>query len=1004
MAKLSGEQSCGSAVNVAAKVGVELVDCTRSWDSNNVTLKFKAYVYCTDQYTKNSIAIYVNGEEYTVFNSNSGANQTTVDKKYKTSTITLTLSCSGSSTTFKVGVNGTTWNPSSAKTNFTFTLSSAPAKKYKITYNANGGTWSGAAYTTKTKGTDVKLSTTKPTKTGFTFKGWGLSTSDTSVDYAAGATYTKDASDTLYAIWSENYVNIKYYSNYATSYNGTDTVKNTPAGTNVLLKEQKYYYNNSYSSGLNNYDSKNTLGMLRTGYTNLKKWGTTTSGGTTIGQDTAFTGQELAEKLGKSLKADGSSFSDNLYAQWSAIDYTLKINPNGGYRVSDNSTATTSATYNYKDTATVTKRARTGYELTGYKLTATSDGSTSVCGAKITLNSDKTASYTQGYCNVTATAQWRILTNDIEYKANGGTFSSSFATTQTKNYGATATIKAFSGTTPGGSKFKEWNTEPDGSGTSYAAGASYSKNADLTLYAIYTLNTYKITYNANGGTFSTAFNNKNPQSKTHGVTVNIYNFDGTVKSGNKFAGWNTKANGSGTAYAAGAAYKTNANLTLYAQWATSFSKVGVPTNLTVTDNGDNTFTVSCKTGASGTNNKTSGVAVLVTIDGTTPTTLVSTHKFDIAGGPSTTVSETIDLTGFANCVMYTFFGADAIGPVKFRARTEGAAGSSYYSAWTDVVSGNVTFHTKMWEPKIISPRKSGETIGTLSSYKFSWGTPTTGTIVNNSIAGYNYRVYDETSGTNVAIGTTTNLYYTLPANKLTAGHTYRLYVQTISSLAGMNSIEAESGRLTVKNIIPFDPVIPTFSSAAQLPTTMHNSEELFINTGEGNVVKITWPASVAENNEVKDYTVYITDSQTGLVYSNKNTRENVAYISATMVQDAMDDAARSGDITFSVDIRANSVYGAYYGSSLENTFTVRCTEACTGTYVEDTNSDETIRKRAIALVKVSEASGDSWKLATKCYSRDPHDAWALSDIRYEALFDERNEIFVDENDEPIYIY
>jgi uncharacterized repeat protein (TIGR02543 family) len=39
-----------------------------------------------------------------------------------------------------------------------------------------------------------------------------------------------------------------------------------------------------------------------------------------------------------------------------------------------------------------------------------------------------------------------------------------------------------------------------------------------------------------------------------------------VKTGSTFAGWNTAANGSGTAYAVSASYTTEATVTLYAQW------------------------------------------------------------------------------------------------------------------------------------------------------------------------------------------------------------------------------------------------------------------------------------------------------------------------------------------------------------------------------------------------------------------------------------------------------
>ena len=93
-----------------------------------------------------------------------------------------------------------------------YTAEVFPKATYKVTYNANGG--SGAPSTqTKTYGSNLTLSSTKPTRTGYTFQGWGTSASDTSVDYAAGATYSKNAAITLYAIWKANTYTISFNAN-----------------------------------------------------------------------------------------------------------------------------------------------------------------------------------------------------------------------------------------------------------------------------------------------------------------------------------------------------------------------------------------------------------------------------------------------------------------------------------------------------------------------------------------------------------------------------------------------------------------------------------------------------------------------------------------------------------------------------------------------------------------------------------------------------------------------
>lgn len=70
---------------------------------------------------------------------------------------------------------------------------------HTVKYNANGGT-DAPSNQTKWYGTVLTLSSSKPTRTGYTFLGWGTSSTDTTVDYNAGANYGADADVTLYAI------------------------------------------------------------------------------------------------------------------------------------------------------------------------------------------------------------------------------------------------------------------------------------------------------------------------------------------------------------------------------------------------------------------------------------------------------------------------------------------------------------------------------------------------------------------------------------------------------------------------------------------------------------------------------------------------------------------------------------------------------------------------------------------------------------------------------------
>ena len=84
--------------------------------------------------------------------------------------------------------------------------------RYSVSYYANGG--SGAPDgQTKIHGIDLTLRSTKPTKTGYTFKGWTNDPNSTEVIWTAGGKYTINASRKLYAVWKANTYTISYDAN-----------------------------------------------------------------------------------------------------------------------------------------------------------------------------------------------------------------------------------------------------------------------------------------------------------------------------------------------------------------------------------------------------------------------------------------------------------------------------------------------------------------------------------------------------------------------------------------------------------------------------------------------------------------------------------------------------------------------------------------------------------------------------------------------------------------------
>lgn len=76
--------------------------------------------------------------------------------------------------------------------------------------------------TSRTTNPSIKLSSTIPTRTNYTFLGWSTNSGATSATYSAGGTYTFSENTTLYAVWKPNpphNVKVNFVSNTTTSIN-----------------------------------------------------------------------------------------------------------------------------------------------------------------------------------------------------------------------------------------------------------------------------------------------------------------------------------------------------------------------------------------------------------------------------------------------------------------------------------------------------------------------------------------------------------------------------------------------------------------------------------------------------------------------------------------------------------------------------------------------------------------------------------------------------------------
>jgi uncharacterized repeat protein (TIGR02543 family) len=264
-----------------------------------------------------------------------------------------------------------------------------------------------------------------------------------------------------------------------------------------------------------------------------------------------------------------------LYARWTQ-QQTLTVTYNGNGNTSgtapiDPNLYETGMTVTVKDnTGTM---AKTGSTFAGWNTAADGSGTAYASGTTFQMAS----------ANITLYAVWTSKpTFTVTYNGNTNTSGTAPADANKYETGVTVTVKDNSGLlVKTGSTFTGWNTAADASGTTYAAGATFPMpSANVTLYAVWTTKpTFTVAYNGNTNTSGTAPADANKYET--GATVTVKDNTGLlVKTGSTFTGWNTAADGSGTAYATGATFPMgNANITLYAVWTTK------PT-FTVTYNGN----------------------------------------------------------------------------------------------------------------------------------------------------------------------------------------------------------------------------------------------------------------------------------------------------------------------------------------------------------------------------------------------------------------------------------
>ena len=234
-------------------------------------------------------------------------------------------------------------------------------------------------------------------------------------------------------------------------------------------------------------------------------------------------------------------------------EYTVTLNKQSGTGGTDSVKAT-----NGSAMPAATAPANPGYIFTGY-WDATSGG-TQYYNADMSSarNWDKAA-------NPALYARWSTDSYTITYHLNGGDNPGNPASYSVE----TPTITLLAPTRTNYT-FNGWY---DNSGFTGSAVTTIPNGStgDKEFWAKWTANPYTVTYSSTGHTAGTV-----PSNQTQGydttITVGNGNLRGAViitgKIWQRFTGWNTESNGSGTAYQPGATFTLTGNITLYAQYTT----------------------------------------------------------------------------------------------------------------------------------------------------------------------------------------------------------------------------------------------------------------------------------------------------------------------------------------------------------------------------------------------------------------------------------------------------
>lgn len=478
-----------------------------------------------------------------------------------TKDITYYAQWSINSYTLTFNPNGGTVTPTSKNLEYNSVYGTLPtptrASDAQYTYTFAG--W----YTAATGGTQVTAATKMAAKDTTVYAHWASNTRSYTVSYqtiygtlnrtSQSVAYNSKGSCTL--TMPDNTAEFTYtFVGWYTAANGggtkvgseltleTPAIKGTVTYYAYVTRSTKSYTHTFNANGGGTVSpatitkAYNTaLGTLptvsRTGYTFVGWFDTSAvSGGTQATTTTKVTGTKT------------------WYARWSINSYTFTFDKNGG-----NTPSSTTITKEYNTAVgtlpTCTRNANNTYTYTfaGWFDTSSSSGGTQLTtSTKVTSNKTWYARWTPTYKNYTVT-----------WDGNGGTPSKSSSSFHYND--ALGTLPTATRT---GYTFKGWSTSKTGT---VNVNTTTKVTANVTYYAVWTINSYTWTFDANGGTGDTT---KTLNYNATLSTLPTASRASTAANNYTFAGWfDTDASTGGTQLTTST--KCTGNKTWYARWTAS---------------------------------------------------------------------------------------------------------------------------------------------------------------------------------------------------------------------------------------------------------------------------------------------------------------------------------------------------------------------------------------------------------------------------------------------------